>query len=109
MLKRTDHFCDLSIHFEMTMVNKEDRNINRTASKSHEKCNCQIGQFAIYSSGSALVDQLSYMLWWTSYYLNKYSWSTINQGRRCTSYLYFNNSWSTIENMIAGRPWLILN
>ena len=35
----------------------------------------------IYSSGSALVDQLSYMLWSTSYYLNKYSWYTINQGR----------------------------
>ncbi len=29
--------------------------------------------------------------------------------RRCTSYIYFNNSWSTNENMIAGRPWLILN
>ncbi len=29
--------------------------------------------------------------------------------RWCTSYFYFNNSWSTNGNMIAGRPWLILN
>ena len=75
------------------------------------------------SPGSALVHQLSYVHWWTSYYLNKDSWYTTNQGRShhfeilpnehrnhySTSYLYFNNSWSTNENMITGRPWLILN
>ena len=32
-----------------------------------------------------------------------------SMNRWCASYLYFNNSWSTIENIIAGRPWLILN
>ncbi len=45
---------------------------------------------------SALVHQLSYVHWWTSYYLNKDIWYTIN-------------SWSTRAHMIAGRPWLILN
>ncbi len=40
----------------------------------------------IFSSGSALVDQLSYMHWWASYYSKKDSWYTTNQGN--TNYLF---------------------
>ncbi len=58
-----------------------------------------------HSSGSVLVYQLSLCALADQLLFNP---RTVLKITWWTSYLYFNNSWSTNENMIAGRSWLIL-